>query len=40
LPKSPEKPALLARGITSPFPAQLQRRPSMDLFEYLPFFKL
>lgn len=33
LPNSPEKPTLLTRGITMPFPTQLQRRPSMDLFE-------
>jgi len=33
LQKSPELPKLLTRGVTMPFPVQLQRRPSMDLFE-------
>lgn len=33
LPYSPEKPTSLTRGKSLPFPTQLQRRPSMDLFE-------
>ena len=33
LSKSPENPSLLTRRKTMPFPSQLQRRPSMDLFE-------
>ena len=33
LPNTPEKPTSLSRGVTLPFPTQLVRRPSMDLFE-------